>query len=72
LVLSALAGLQAPIIMMSQNRAAARDENLASHHYEQTLTAQQLLQTNTELTKQIHELTVEIHQLVGQRGDAPG
>ena len=33
LVLSGLAGIQAPIIMMSQNRAAARDEILASHHY---------------------------------------
>jgi len=30
LVLSGLAGIQAPIIMMSQNRAAARDEILAS------------------------------------------
>jgi len=29
LVLSAVAGLQAPIIMMSQNRAAVRDELLA-------------------------------------------
>jgi len=29
LVLSGLAGIQAPIIMMSQNRAAARDEILA-------------------------------------------
>src|SRR5581483_514383 len=69
LVLSALAGLQAPIIMMSQNRAAARDENLAAHHYDQTLTAQQRLRTNTDLTKQIHDLTVQIHQLVEQRRD---
>ena len=36
LVLSGLAGIQAPIIMMSQNRAAARDEILASHHYDET------------------------------------
>jgi uncharacterized membrane protein len=36
LVLSGLAGIQAPIIMMSQNRAAARDEALAQHHYEET------------------------------------
>ena len=37
LVLSALAGLQAPIIMMSQNRAAARDEALAATHYKETM-----------------------------------
>lgn len=34
LVLSCLAGLQAPIIMMSQNRHAARDRIDAQHDYE--------------------------------------
>jgi uncharacterized membrane protein len=71
LVLSALAGLQAPIIMMSQNRAAARDEALAGHHYVEAqkdermlITLGELLRANTDLTKQVHELTKEIHQLV--------
>src|SRR5207245_9770226 len=50
LILSALAGLQAPIIMMSQNRAAARDEALAAHHYEEGQKMEQLLEPNTELT----------------------
>jgi len=75
LVLSALAGLQAPIIMMSQNRAAARDEALAGHHYEEagkikTLidSNQTLLQLNTDLTKQIHDLTTQIHDLVARTG----
>ena len=63
LLLSALAGLQAPIIMMSQNRAAARDEALAQHHYEETQTIDRLLQTNTQLTQQIHELTEKVHAL---------
>ena len=63
LLLSALAGLQAPIIMMSQNRAAARDEVLAQHHYQETQKIDQLLQTNTELTQQIHELTAKVHVL---------
>jgi uncharacterized membrane protein len=67
LVLSALAGLQAPIIMMSQNRAAARDETLASHHYAETQSLETLLQTNTDLTEQIHNLTVQIHQLIEDR-----
>ncbi len=63
LVLSALAGLQAPIIMMSQNRAAARDELLAQHHYEETQSIDQLLQANTDLTKQVHDLTQKVHTL---------
>lgn len=53
-----MAGLQAPIITMSQNRASSRDEALASHHYdgsqkmERLLDSQkQLLDENTELTK---------------------
>jgi hypothetical protein len=50
-VLSALAGIQAPIIMMSQNRAAARDEILADHHYEETQKIDELLQANTEVTR---------------------
>lgn len=77
LVLSALAGLQAPIIMMSQNRAAARDEALAGHHYVEALKDEQmlitlgeLLQANTDLTKQVHELTKEIHQVVA-KGSGP-
>lgn len=63
LVLSGLAGLQAPIIMMSQNRASARDEMLANEHYEATQRMDQLLEQNTELTQRVHRLTEEIHQL---------
>ena len=81
LVLSALAGLQAPIIMMSQSRAAARDEALAGHHYMESQRAErilgtlrELLETNTDLTKQVHELTTEIHRVVAnEKGPAsPG
>jgi uncharacterized membrane protein len=71
LALSALAGLQAPVILMSQNRSAANDEVLAEHHYKEGRkiehlmeTTKQLLDTNTDLTKQVHELTLKIHQLV--------
>jgi uncharacterized membrane protein len=63
LVLSALAGLQAPVIMMSQNRAAARDEALAAHHYDETQKIDHLLQANTELTEKVHRLTEQIHRL---------
>jgi uncharacterized membrane protein len=66
LVLSALAGLQAPIIMMSQNRSAARDEILAHHHYEETQKIDELLRANTDLTQQVHDLTQKVHALTQQ------
>ncbi len=76
LMLSAMAGLQAPVIMMSQNRAAARDEALAAHHYresramEELLTNQRaLLEENTDLTKQVRELTLEIHDALRRGAD---
>jgi len=63
LVLSGLAGIQAPIIMMSQNRAAARDEALALDHYQETQTIASLLQSNTALTEQVRDLTAKVHEL---------
>ena len=76
LMLSAMAGLQAPVIMMSQNRASARDEALAAHHYQESRAMEELLGTqralleeNTALTKQVHDLTVQIRQVLG-RGSA--
>jgi uncharacterized membrane protein len=66
LVLSGLAGIQAPIIMMSQNRAAARDEILASHHYNETHKIDELLESNTDLTEKVHDLTQKIHELAQQ------
>jgi len=65
-VLSGLAGIQAPIIMMSQNRAAARDEILAAHHYNETHKIDQLLASNTDLTQKVHDFTQRIHQLAQQ------
>jgi uncharacterized membrane protein len=64
LMLSAMAGLQAPIIMMSQNRASARDEALAAHHYEESTKMDELLIANTDLTQKVHDLTQQIHDLV--------
>lgn len=66
-MLSALAGLQAPIVMMSQNRAAARDEALAATHYQETMGLDALLKKNTELTQEIHQLTTQINQLLQAR-----
>lgn len=66
LVLSALAGLQAPVIMMSQNRAAARDEALAEHHYDETQKIDHLLRVNTELTEKVRQLSERIHALTAE------
>jgi uncharacterized membrane protein len=58
LLFSTQAAYAAPIIMMSQNRAAARDKIQAEHQYQH----QELeLQENTELTKAVHELTKMVH-----------
>lgn len=40
LVLSMLAAIQAPIIMMSQNRQAAKDRDVSAHDYEVNLKAE--------------------------------
>ncbi len=65
--------------MMSQNRAAARDEALAGHHYQESrkmeelfVTQRRLLDTNTDLTRQVHELTVKIYDLVAASGTTVG
>ena len=57
LVFSTQAAYAAPIIMMSQNRAAMRDKVQAEHQFEHQ---DQALAENTELTKAVHNLTVRI------------
>jgi uncharacterized membrane protein len=78
LVLSCLAALQAPIIMMSQNRQAARDRADAQHDYEVNLIAEeQVLEIHRKLDElratQVAELLVlqrrqmEMLELLGRR-----
>jgi uncharacterized membrane protein len=67
LVLSTLAALQAPVIMMSQNRQAAKDRMQADHDYRVNLKAElevRLLHTKLDqlLTHQWQRL-IEIQQL---------
>ena len=45
LLLSCLAALQAPVIMMSQNRQSVRDRLMATHDYEVNLRAEMEIQT---------------------------
>jgi uncharacterized membrane protein len=61
LAFSAQAAYATPVIMMSQNRAAARDKVQAEHQYEHQ---EKELSINTQLTKDIHQLTQEMHALM--------
>src|SRR5262249_5744843 len=60
LLLSALARLPVPVIMMSLNRAEHRDEHLAQHHSMATKKSDELLQANTTLTQQVCDLTQQM------------
>jgi uncharacterized membrane protein len=55
LILSMLAALQAPVIMMSQNRQAARDRLEATHDYEVNLKAELEIQSLHEKLDQLRE-----------------
>jgi uncharacterized membrane protein len=69
LVVSLEAIFLSTFVMIGQNRQAAFQQAKADHDF----TEQELeLKTNTELTRQIHALTTELHRrLVGDSG-APG
>lgn len=81
LVLSMIAALQAPIIMMSQNRQAERDRLDATHDYEVNLKAEieiMALHAKVEelrnqeialLSRQIAELTDLMQTEIVRRGD---
>ena len=66
LLLSMLAAIQAPVIMMSQNRQAAKDRIAARHDYEVNLRAQ------LEIIRVQQRLEELIERLDERRNDAPG
>ncbi len=75
LLLSLLAAIQAPVIMMSQNRQAAKDRLAAAHDYEVNLKAEIEIAALHEKLDQIrtHELAVLLERLeatLQARGDA--
>jgi len=65
LFLSMLAAIQAPIIMMSQNRQAAKDRLAAAHDYEVNLKAEiEILALHDKLDQlRAHDLTELLHRL---------
>ena len=68
LVVSLEAIFLSTFVMIGQNRAAAFQQAKADHDFvEQELE----LKTNTELTRQIHTLTMELHRRLVVDGDTP-
>ncbi len=65
LILSMLAAIQAPIIMMSQNRQAARDRLDASHDYEVNLRAEiEIMALHEKMDALRHRELVAMHDEV--------
>jgi len=68
LVFSTQAAYASPLILMAANRQADRDKAQAEHQYEHQ---EKELVLNTQLTKDIHTLTQEIHALLAKGAVAP-
>jgi len=64
MILSLEAILLATLIMISQNRQAARDKVQAEHQAEHQ---EKELALNTELTKEVNELTKKIHAFITKK-----
>jgi uncharacterized membrane protein len=70
LIVSLEAIFLSAFVMIGQNRQAAYQQAKADHDFNQ----QELeLKTNTEITRQIHALTTELHRrIVVEQGKTPG
>lgn len=66
LILSMLAAVQAPVILMSQNRQARKDRITARHDYEVNLRTQLEI---LRLSHRIETLAREVHQLAPENED---
>jgi uncharacterized membrane protein len=67
LAFSAQATYAAPLILLSQNRAAEHDRLKAEHDYQTNEAALAEIRADRELTKTVHDLTAEVHRLVVQQ-----
>ncbi|HET9956900.1 MAG TPA: DUF1003 domain-containing protein [Polyangiaceae bacterium] len=76
LILSTLAAIQAPVIMMSQNRQAAKDKLLAANDYEVNLKSelgiQALIKGQTEMLARIALLEKRLHAPSRRPFPSPG
>jgi uncharacterized membrane protein len=67
-MLSSLAALQAPVIMMSQNRAAEKDRLAAEQDFKVNLKSELMLE---ELVRKQRERDVQIDQLMRAAQNVP-
>jgi uncharacterized membrane protein len=67
LVLSCVAAIQAPVILMSQNRAEARDRIRAEADYQVNLKAEVLLEHLTSETDRMKTILEQIERRLGER-----
>jgi uncharacterized membrane protein len=68
LIVSLEAIFLSTFVMIGQNRQSAFQQDKADHDF----VAQELeLHTNTDLTRSVHQLTKEIHAVVGAQPSAP-
>ncbi|MFF2773213.1 DUF1003 domain-containing protein [Streptomyces bacillaris] len=65
LIVSLEAIFLSTFVMIGQNRQAAFQQSKADHDY---IAQQKLLEENTELTRTIHTLTLEIHARLPESG----
>ena len=70
LAFSAQATYAAPLILLSQNRAAEHDRISAEHDYVTNETALAEIRADRELTREVRDLTTAIHQMLTTKGDA--
>jgi uncharacterized membrane protein len=61
LMLSFQAAYTGPVLLIAANRSTERDRLLMEHEALEIEMQQTLLSENTELTRQIHQLTTEVH-----------
>lgn len=70
LVLSCVAALQGAILLIAAKRSDQVSAELAQHDYETNTTALAEVRANTELTRQVHDLTVQVAELLKTVGAA--
>ena len=76
LLLSSLAALQAPVIMMSQNRQSSKDKLLAENDYQVNLKAEMeigaMMRGQAEMMARLAMLERIVARRIGEAGDARG
>ncbi|MFJ4653872.1 DUF1003 domain-containing protein [Nocardia sp. NPDC088792] len=72
LVFSIQAAYAAPLILLGQRRSDAHNAEVATHTLDNTNRLEELLAANTELTREIHALTQQVHDLLATQAAPQG